>query len=302
MHFETDTVREFLETKYNYVHDVEPVADGWWSQALTFYSGEEKLVLRINRHPVDFQKDEFAYRQFNGPSIRIPEVRSAGNFDQEYFYCISEFIEGVPSDRLLPSGSLKDQMDLAGNILDQLDCIHALETGPFEGWGYTGANGNGLFNSWQEFLLSIHNSKYPASWQELASSTWLNGPLFEKLLKKMESFFPYLPAGKHVLHGDYGFDNLLIGPDGKVAAVIDWAEMMLGDPLYDLVHMCEPWMEWDGMNYIDLWKNRHPGSPHFEERLQCYNIHYTLFHMHIHTVRNEESDYREVERWAMENL
>lgn len=31
MYFNTITIQEFLETKYNYVHNVEPVVDGWWS-------------------------------------------------------------------------------------------------------------------------------------------------------------------------------------------------------------------------------------------------------------------------------
>lgn len=306
MHFDTNTIQEFLETKYNYVHDVEPVADGWWSQALTFFSGEEKLVLRINQHPVDFQKDIFAWEHINSTDIPVPEIKSTGNFNQDYFYCVSEFVEGIPSDRVLPIEDLSLHLPLANTILNQLDLIHQLPASHLQGWGYTGANGNGIFESWEAFLLSIHNSKYPVSWQELANNTWLNGPLFEKLMKKMENWFPFLPKEKQVLHGDYGFDNLLLTADGKVAAVIDWAEMMLGDPLYDLVHMCEPWKQHSGTTYIDLWKKRKEenGNPvkNFEERLQCYNIHYTLFHMHIHTVRNEEEEYREVERWAIENL
>lgn len=306
MHFDIPVIREFLETKYNYVHDVEPVADGWWSQALTFYTGEEKLVLRINQHPVDFQKDVFAYSQFNSEAIRIPEVKSAGSFNKDYFYCISEFIEGIPSDRVLPAEDLQNHLPLANTVMDQLDLIHALNATGFQGWGYTGASGNGLFNSWPDFLLSVYNSKIPTSWQELAATTWLDGQLFEQLLHKMETLFPYLPTDKHMLHGDYGFDNLLLKPDGSVAAVIDWAEMMLGDPLYDIVHLCEPWRQWEEMNFIRLWKNRKEEKEgvvkNFEERLHCYNIHSTVFHMHIHTVRKEEEKYKEIELWARENL
>lgn len=292
--------------KYNYVHDVEPVADGWWSQALTFFTGEEKLVLRINQHPLDFQKDVFAWEHFNSETIPVPEIKSTGNFNGDYFYCVSEFVDGIPSDRVLLAEDLPLKLPLANTILNQLDLIHQLPVDQLSGWGYTGANGNGLFESWETFLLAIHNSKYPASWQELAAKTWLNGPLFEKLLEKMITCFPFFPKEKQVLHGDYGFDNLLLTPDGKVAAVIDWAEMMLGDRLYDLVHMCEPWMQRTGISYIDLWKKRKEENGNevlnFDKRLQCYNIHYTLFHMHIHTVRKEEKEYQEMERWAMENL
>jgi aminoglycoside phosphotransferase (APT) family kinase protein len=37
-----------------------------------------------------------------------------------------------------------------------------------------------------------------------------------------------------IVHGDYRLDNLLVGPDDKVAAVVDWEMATLGDPLTDL--------------------------------------------------------------------
>jgi len=37
-----------------------------------------------------------------------------------------------------------------------------------------------------------------------------------------------------IVHGDYRLDNTLIGPDDKVAAVVDWEMATLGDPLTDV--------------------------------------------------------------------
>jgi aminoglycoside phosphotransferase (APT) family kinase protein len=37
-----------------------------------------------------------------------------------------------------------------------------------------------------------------------------------------------------IVHGDYRLDNVLVGPDDKVAAVVDWEMATLGDPLTDL--------------------------------------------------------------------
>jgi aminoglycoside phosphotransferase (APT) family kinase protein len=37
-----------------------------------------------------------------------------------------------------------------------------------------------------------------------------------------------------IVHGDYRLDNLLVGPDDKIAAVVDWEMATLGDPLTDL--------------------------------------------------------------------
>ncbi len=44
------------------------------------------------------------------------------------------------------------------------------------------------------------------------------------------------PAGTTatIVHGDYRLDNLLVGPDDKIAAVVDWEMATLGDPLTDL--------------------------------------------------------------------
>ena len=44
------------------------------------------------------------------------------------------------------------------------------------------------------------------------------------------------PAGTPgtIVHGDYRLDNLLVGPDDKIAAVVDWEMATLGDPLTDV--------------------------------------------------------------------
>ncbi|NMM35031.1 MAG: phosphotransferase, partial [Phycicoccus sp.] len=37
-----------------------------------------------------------------------------------------------------------------------------------------------------------------------------------------------------VVHGDYRLDNVIVGPDQKIRAVLDWEMATLGDPLCDL--------------------------------------------------------------------
>jgi aminoglycoside phosphotransferase (APT) family kinase protein len=37
-----------------------------------------------------------------------------------------------------------------------------------------------------------------------------------------------------VVHGDYRLDNVLVGPDDRIRAVLDWEMSTLGDPLTDL--------------------------------------------------------------------
>lgn len=44
-----------------------------------------------------------------------------------------------------------------------------------------------------------------------------------------------------VVHGDYGLHNCLIGPDSRLAAVVDWEISTLGDPLADLAYALNQW-------------------------------------------------------------
>jgi aminoglycoside phosphotransferase (APT) family kinase protein len=44
-----------------------------------------------------------------------------------------------------------------------------------------------------------------------------------------------------VVHGDFGFHNLIVGDDARVAAVVDWEVCTLGEPLSDLAFVLNRW-------------------------------------------------------------
>jgi aminoglycoside phosphotransferase (APT) family kinase protein len=46
-----------------------------------------------------------------------------------------------------------------------------------------------------------------------------------------------------IVHGDYRLDNVVIGPDGHVRAVLDWEICTLGDPMADLGLLMVYWNE-----------------------------------------------------------
>ncbi len=50
---------------------------------------------------------------------------------------------------------------------------------------------------------------------------------------------PQGPA--RIVHGDYGVHNTLVGPDGGIAAVVDWEISTLGDPMADLAYALNFW-------------------------------------------------------------
>jgi aminoglycoside phosphotransferase (APT) family kinase protein len=60
-----------------------------------------------------------------------------------------------------------------------------------------------------------------------------------------EFFLHNLPdqGPARIVHGDYGMHNCLVGPDGSIAAVVDWEISTLGDPLADLAYALNQWAE-----------------------------------------------------------
>lgn len=69
--------------------------------------------------------------------------------------------------------------------------------------------------------------------KQLAHSTSRELAGIEELQRALARTLPASPAAT-VLHGDYRLDNVLVGADHTIAAVLDWEMSTLGDPLSDL--------------------------------------------------------------------
>jgi aminoglycoside phosphotransferase (APT) family kinase protein len=73
-----------------------------------------------------------------------------------------------------------------------------------------------------------------ARWQALLERARAELDLpFDRLRRALETSLPD-PRPPCLVHADYHFGNLLFGPDGAVAAVLDWEIAEIGQPLVDL--------------------------------------------------------------------
>jgi aminoglycoside phosphotransferase (APT) family kinase protein len=72
-----------------------------------------------------------------------------------------------------------------------------------------------------------------------------------------------------VVHGDYRLDNVLVGPDLTINAVLDWEMSTLGDPLSDvalmLVYAGRPLLSKDGEARASISVPGHPSLPEMAE-------------------------------------
>jgi aminoglycoside phosphotransferase (APT) family kinase protein len=70
-------------------------------------------------------------------------------------------------------------------------------------------------------------------WAQLESSETPSLALARELHLALEARVP-VDALPGIVHGDYRLDNVIVGPDDQVAAVIDWEMASCGDPVTDL--------------------------------------------------------------------
>nr|WSZ95238.1 phosphotransferase family protein [Streptomyces sp. NBC_00857] len=137
------------------------------------------------------------------------------------FY-VMEYVAGTPyrtAEQLAPLGPERTHAAVLA-LVDTLVDLHAVDPG---------AVGLGDFGRPEGFLdrqLRRWGKQLDASRdRELAGIDELHSALGRAL--------PASPAPT-VIHGDYRLDNVLLGEDDRIKAVLDWEMSTLGDPLTDL--------------------------------------------------------------------
>ncbi len=139
------------------------------------------------------------------------------------FY-VMDHVEGrVIGDLLLPGFSPAERSALYDSMNETLARLHSLDPAEL-GLADYGRPGN-------YFARQIHRwtEQYRASAAE---------PIPE--MERLAEWLPaHLPEGEStcLVHGDFGFGNLLLHPsEPRVVAVLDWELSTLGDPLADLTY------------------------------------------------------------------
>jgi aminoglycoside phosphotransferase (APT) family kinase protein len=128
-----------------------------------------------------------------------------------------------------PHPQVADRGRLAQRAIETLAAIHAFD---WRGAGMGAPPGRYL-------------SRQIARWTNQLDRTPTAGRLGD-LAAISEWLLAHLPAAEEttVVHGDFGFHNLLVDPDRSVVtAVLDWELATLGDPLADLVSLVKGWGE-----------------------------------------------------------
>ncbi|MGE6731535.1 phosphotransferase family protein [Streptomyces sp. NPDC059900] len=137
------------------------------------------------------------------------------------FY-VMEFVDGTPyrtAQELAPLGAERTRAAVLGHV-DTLVDLHSVDPQAV-GLGDFGRPDGFLDRQLRRWGKQLDASRN----RDLAGIDELHAALGRQL--------PVSPAAT-VVHGDYRLDNVLIGDDDRIKAILDWEMSTLGDPLTDL--------------------------------------------------------------------
>ncbi|KEI46049.1 phosphotransferase family protein [Saccharopolyspora rectivirgula] len=108
--------------------------------------------------------------------------------------------------------------------------------------------------------------------KQLAASRSRDIPGIEELAAELAERIPQTRRAA-IVHGDYRLDNVLVGEDQNISAVLDWEMATLGDPLTDLGLLVVYWEGFNGIQENPIAKGVGPeyGFPKATELLDRYS-------------------------------
>lgn len=294
-------VKSFLKQDFsNEVSDLKTVVGGEGSQAYSFNVGQEEYIIRINRHyNLGFKKDEYAYLNFASKNIPIPKIYKIGKMSNGYYFCISQKAKGV----VLNSLRSDDVRKINDNLLDTLEAIHKVNTSNTKGFGKWNIEGQGENDSWQAKILSVDEYvKATPEKPSLFETSFLEKDFWDKIYNRLLELLPNCLEERFLIHGDYGFGNIL--SDGKkITAVIDWESSMYGDFLFDVAWL-SVWSK--SIDYEEIYWSHCVAKgikiDNYRERILCYKLYICLRTFSFFAYSDQEDKYLKLKETVIKYL
>ncbi len=285
-----EIVNSFLRTYFDHpVLNFETINGGEGSQAYGFKVKEEKYIIRVNKHyNLGFKKDEYAFNNYSSQNIPVPVINKIGLINDTFHYCISQRVEGI----VLSLFSTKETEVINSDLFMVLDSIHAIDVSGTKGFGKWNEEGVGECKKWKDRILMVDEYvKDTAEKPGLFKTSFLEKDFWDNAYNIILKLLPYCPEEKYLVHGDYGFDNILSN-GRKITGVIDWEESMYGDFIYDVA-----WLDfWSKKtDYKNLYAKHYQAKKikiiNYEERILCYKIYIGLRTLSFYAYSEQKNKY-----------
>ncbi len=224
-------VQQFLDDHFKgELSDVNTLNGGTWSQAFAYRHSSKDYVVRFGQYQDDYIKDQLASR-YASNTLPIPEVLEIGEVFGAYF-AISERAFGIMID-----GQDKATMrQTIPSLFTTMDAIREVDISRTTGYGMRDTKGRGKYASWRELLLDVVADR-PGTrnygWKDKLKGSPVGDVPFHAAYANLTMLAQNLPEVRALIHNDLLNFNVLVN-NHQITAVIDWANAMYGDFLYDL--------------------------------------------------------------------
>lgn len=270
-------VLEMLNGLFESVSELAPIGTGQNARVFSFRAGVDEYVVRFVDDVISeaFGKDQLMADWLASSSIPVPAIVARGTY-QDLHYAISKKVPGAQADEL----SADEFSSLVPSLMDVLDAIHQVDVSDTTGYGPFDEHGVGRYSSWAESLLSLAEEEneggFYGKWHRMFDETFLDRDYFDEVLACMKSLLKYCPEERYLIHADFGFGNVL-AENGKVTAVLDWAEARYGDFLCDVAWLDLGLPQFDfSSRFRDYYLSKGREIPNYQERIDCYQLSISL--------------------------
>lgn len=302
---------DFLRTNfYPTAYNLQSLGVGMFSEAYRFSVSKSTLgtstpddttlVIRIGVNREAFEKDQLVYERL-GASVSVPRVLGLGEYNENRFYCFSEWKPG----RILTDFDKEETERLLPSLFENLLRISRVLPTPSTDFGILTGTGQCRepYRTWADFISTIDD--FPSTftprgneiykpWADLYATTFLDKSLVDEAHQRLYVLLPFLPNDRHYVHGDFGYENALADGD-QVTAILDWAELRCGDWLYDLAYLAYHdslgidylgnFQQWAATNSLQV--------PNFIERIEAYFLAIFLGNIFLEANRGQRDWYEE---------
>jgi hygromycin-B 4-O-kinase len=258
--------------------NITRLVEGLESQAFLFEADGDAFVLRVSVTSRGFEKDRWAAR-VAGRHVPVPRVVGAGWIDVDHAYCVTEWAPGVTLEAL-PAAEVADVVD---EVQQAWQALGGSDVSSVAGFGDFEPDGHAPFASWRDVLTTT---------LERASSAL---PHAAPVLGVYERLVDRCPEDHGLVHGDFGSNNVIVD-DGRVTAVLDWENAMIGDPLYDVANT-EFWATHLACMRVQAehFSRTLADLPAYRERVLCYALRIGL----EETLESRRDGDERMAKWAL---
>lgn len=271
-------VRKLAEAQWGGTAEgLKSLGSGEWSTAYAFNLRGVPLVLRIGKFRGDFNKDR-VMGQYASPILPIPRILEVGEAGGGDFFCLAERAYGTYLDNQDGAG----MREALPHLLLALEATRHISLAD-KGYGTWRSDGVAPYPTWREALLAIGDDSPDhrlSGWRHRLEISPVGADAFDSGLRTLERLTRNLAPDPAIIHGDLLHRNVLVS-GGRLSAVLDWGNSLIGDPLYDAAWLVFwwPWYPaWAAINVETFLRSRYHDIPQddWDRRMACCCIHIAL--------------------------